>query len=224
MCVPERGIPIDGKKLRRLRDSKVLSQEGFARAIGVSGSWVGDAESGRKDRIARSIVEKLAQFMAVSNEEAVRRLSPDPDQMEEIKVRRCPFYDVKIPAGGWVDTEPKEQPDGFAHILDELPKDAFCLRILGDSMEPDYPSGSIVAFCPVRDGERGCEQFQNGKDYYFEHSDDKATFKRVFYEEGNDRFRLESLNKKYKPMYVPVQMKARMSRACGFGSTMRRID
>lgn len=137
-----------------------------------------------------------------------------------VTMTRRPFFDVKIPASGWIETEPREEPDGFTEVPGDVPNDAFCLRIHGQCMEPEFPSGSVIVFVPIRDGEKSSPQFEDGKPYYFEHSDGKATFKLVFYEAKKERYRLQPINPKYKTIYVPEQMKARMSRAI---QLMKRI-
>ncbi len=129
-------------------------------------------------------------------------------------IRKIPYFDVRVPASGWTETGPRDadEADGWEWVDKTVPDDAFALRINGDCMYPDFPSGSIIVFVPVRPGDRGT-QFEGGKPYYFEHSDGKATFKLVFFEPQRERWRLEPINRDFKPMYVPEQMMARLSRA-----------
>jgi transcriptional regulator with XRE-family HTH domain len=212
-----RSVPVDGGKLLRMRDSKLMTQDAFAHAIGASRDWVAKIETGKQKRMDRRYVIKIASFLGISPQEVVSRLAPinvmDGEQFERVTMQLCPYFDVKIPAGRWIDTEPREEPDGYVPLPIDMPSDAFCLRIFGECMEPDFPSGSVIVFVPVRDGEPNALQFEDGKPYYFEHSDGKATFKQVFYEASQQRYRLEPINPKCKTLYVPEQMKARMSRA-----------
>lgn len=177
----------------------------------MSESAVRAIEAGRRPRVLADNFRALADWMGVSVERAKAELGIQ--QFEPVMMRRYPYFDVKIPAGTWVDTEPRSTPDGFLELPADVPRDAFVLRIFGDCMEPEYPSGSIIVFVPVRHGEEGALQFEGGRDYYFEHSDGKATFKRVFFEPQKERWKLVPLNKKYKPIFVPEQMRARLSRA-----------
>lgn len=141
--------------------------------------------------------------------------TPPPQTIEPVSLRQVPFFDVKIPASGWVDSgeaRTVDEADGWTAVAGDVPKDAFALRIFGDCMEPEFPSGAVIVFVPVRPGDHGA-QFEPGKAYYFEHSDGKATFKKVFYEPPKQRYRLEPVNPKHNPIYVPEQMLGRLSRA-----------
>jgi SOS-response transcriptional repressor LexA len=134
-----------------------------------------------------------------------------------VKTRKYPVFHVKISAGRWADSEPRQAEDADSHVLldpDTTPDDAFVLQIEGDCMEPDYPSDSIIVFAPIREGE-GRDAFVGGRDYYVEHSDGMSTFKRVYFEQRGDDgfFRLEPINPKYDEIEVPRQMVARISRA-----------
>jgi SOS-response transcriptional repressor LexA len=184
--------------------------EGIARGMGFSSvdelySWIAVFEGDGPDSVE----------IPGPAREAVARLEQSKSN-ERLNVRRIPFFDVKIPAGGWVESGEGRTADeaaGYGLVDDQVPRDAFALRIKGDSMTPDYPSGSVVVFAPVRPGERDSKPFEPGKAYYFEHSDGKATFKAVYYEPPKERYRLEPINPKYRAMFVPEQMLARMSRA-----------
>lgn len=234
-------IVVPGVVIRMIRDEWMMSQARFAKAIGVSREWVVLTEKSDTRRIRPKTLEGLARAMGVSPRDAwgvldklnslgfrrkeqlgykvpgpVREVANGEERIERVKMRRVPFFDFKIPASGWAEScEPRgpDEADGWTTADEMVPGDAFALRIHGDCMEPEYPNGSIIIFVPIRPGEEKARQFESGRDYYFEHSDGKCTFKRVFYEPQKERFRLESLNKKYKPLFVPEQMLARMSRA-----------
>lgn len=206
-------VNIDGAALKRERVKRMLSQGGFATLIGQSSSWVSETERDGKRRTFLNVLGEIASKLRV-DPQSLRLF--ENQGVEFVQSRKFPVFNVSIPAGHWTDTGEGlkiEDADGWQELPIDTPDDAFCLRIRGDCMEPDYPSGSILVFVPIRQGERGVRQFESGRDYYFEHSDGKATFKRVFYDKEKERFRLECLNKKYKALFVPEQMLARMSRA-----------
>lgn len=220
-------VLVDGRKLEKIREQKLLTQEEFASLIGVNRSWVNATEKEGTRRVLRSIVVEIAKRLGVEPRQLVvdsdSAGEPSHQGFERVQATKRPFFDVTIPAGGWIESgEPRSasDADGWELVEAGIPEDAFLLRIFGPCMEPDYPSGSVIVFVPVRDGERGARQFENGKDYYFEHSDGKATFKRVYYEKEKERYKLVPLNSDFKTIYVPEQMKARLSRAV---MIMRRI-
>lgn len=234
-------IVVDGAVVRMIRDEWMMTQARFADLIGVSREWVVLTEKSESRRIRNHTLQGIARAMGKSPREAFLILSdlnrlgferkeqegykiPGPvakptdaneQRIEKVKIRRIPYFHLKLPAGRWTDAveaRTAEDADGTTVVDEKTPTDAFALLIEGDCMEPDFPSGSIVVFAPCRPGDHGL-QFESGKVYYFQNADGQATFKRVIYEPQRERFRLESLNPKYKPFYVPEQMLARMSRA-----------
>ena len=206
-------MEIDGRVLERERQKRLASQASFAQLIGESLTSVSEAERDGKRRTYLEDLKKIAAKLNV-DPHSLRRLQPEG--VEFVQSRKYPVFNVAIPAGRWSDSgqgRSVEDADDWIPLPLDTPDDAFVLRISGDCMEPDYPSGAMLVFVPIRIGESGVRQFESGRDYYFEHSDGKATFKRVFYEREKERYRLECLNKNYKPFHVPEQMLARMSRA-----------
>jgi len=199
-----------------------LNQAMFADKIGVSRDWVSQVEREKVKSVHRRVVGEVADALQMKPEDllAERKISTDPmgpgESFKLVKTRKYPVFAVTIPAGEWADSEPKaiDGADGWV-LLDPAttPIDAFALQITGDCMEPEFASGSTIVFAPIRDGEEGAKPLRQGEPCYFEHSDEKSTFKSVFYEPEHERYRLQPVNKKYSPIYVPAQMKARISRA-----------
>jgi len=74
--------------------------------------------------------------------------------------------------------------------------DAFAARVVGASMEPDYRAGDIVVFSPLADVTDGCDCFVRLE------PDHETTFKRIFFEHGGDRLRLQPLNPSFAPRTV----------------------
>jgi phage repressor protein C with HTH and peptisase S24 domain len=135
--------------------------------------------------------------------------------VDMVRLRRVPYFDFQMSASGWSDGaegRTRDEADGFVDVPSDAPSDAFAFRIKGDCMEPQFQNGSIIICVPVRPGDHGAN-FVAGKAYYFQTSDGKCTFKLVYFEPQRGRWRLESTNKKYEPIFVPEQMMARMSRA-----------
>jgi transcriptional regulator with XRE-family HTH domain len=57
--------PVDGKKLRELRDRKVLSQVGLAERSGVDQRTIGSLERGDYGSARPSTIRKLAEALGV---------------------------------------------------------------------------------------------------------------------------------------------------------------
>jgi phage repressor protein C with HTH and peptisase S24 domain len=197
---------------RRIRRETL---EGIAKAMGVDSS-----AAIRELRIADDMgPEKRAKSGFTFSGPALK-LAEEPDLRQEmdsdfVPLRGIPFFDFKVPASGWADGcegRRADEADGYVEVPADAPRDAFAFRIRGDCMIPTFPDGAIVVCVPVRPGDNG-EQFTGGKPYYCVNVANKCTFKNVYYEPPKERYRLESLNKKYRPFHLPVQEMARMSRA-----------
>jgi repressor LexA len=78
--------------------------------------------------------------------------------------------------------------------------DAFACRVVGDSMLPEYREGDIVVFSPARAVRSGMDCFARIE------PDHESTFKRVYFETGDDGeelIRLQPLNPVYPPRVLP---------------------
>ncbi len=106
----------------------------------------------------------------------------------------------KVAAGYPVDFDDMGYPVGFADdyikCLDIADPNAFAVRIIGDSMMPDYCEGNIVVFSPSR-------AVDNGDDCFIRFSDPhETTFKQVYFQEDGSVM-LQPRNKKYSPFVAP---------------------
>lgn len=103
------------------------------------------------------------------------------------------FTDMDYPAPprGAISDESLACPD----VTDP---DAFAARVVGDSMEPDYREGDVVVFSPLMkiDPAGGIDCFVRLE------RDVETTFKRVYFEKGGRRIRLQPLNSAYPPTIV----------------------
>ena len=95
---------------------------------------------------------------------------------------------------------PRGHADAFISCPDLDDPDAFAARVHGDSMEPVYREGDIVIFSPAQPP-------QHGDDCFVRFDDGQTTFKRVFFEQDEDRgvIRLQPRNEKYPPRTLPAE-------------------
>jgi SOS-response transcriptional repressor LexA len=105
----------------------------------------------------------------------------------------------KVTAGYPKDFNDLDYPVGVADDYIRCPdlhdKNAFAVRVVGDSMQPKYSEGDIVVFSPAA-------RVRNGDDCFVRFADPhETTFKRVFFEKGK-KFRLQPRNEKYAPIVV----------------------
>lgn len=110
--------------------------------------------------------------------------------------------------------------DRVEHIPDEGPPerltitapglndpDAFAMRLIGESMTPEYHAGDILIFSPKRKAE-------DGDDALIELVDGQSSFRRVFFEPevqgGKDLVRLQPRNVTMQPQLVNAVQIARI--------------
>jgi len=85
--------------------------------------------------------------------------------------------------------------DDYVRCPDLHDPNAFAVRVVGDSMIPNFSEGDIVAFSPAAD-------VQNGDDCFVRFSQPhESTFKRVFFE-AEEKVRLQPRNETYAPQIV----------------------
>lgn len=90
---------------------------------------------------------------------------------------------------------PRGVADDYIGCPDLHDPDAFATRVSGDSMAPKYNEGDIVIFSPA-------VSVRGGDDCFIRFEDGQTTFKRVFFESGEEGqaiLRLQPRNEKYRP-------------------------
>jgi len=103
----------------------------------------------------------------------------------------------KVSAGYPSDFDDLDYPVGVADDYVRCPDlhdpNAFAVRVVGDSMEPNFREGDIVIFSPAA-------EVHNGDDCFIRFSmPHETSFKRVFFEPDN-KVRLQPRNEKYSPI------------------------
>jgi DNA-binding XRE family transcriptional regulator len=135
-------LEITGEDIKKFREEKGLSQSYLAKKIGVHKNTIINYEKGQV--IPDSKQEQLATLISGKPEEGILRISY-PEDLEFIEL---PF--VSVPArASFV-----EMPDGLkgntheTYTVIKKGNSSFerqiCIEVNGDSMEPNYPSGTIV--------------------------------------------------------------------------------
>lgn len=97
---------------------------------------------------------------------------------------------------------PPKVADEYVSCPDIQDGEAFAARVHGDSMTPKYRQGDIVIFSPAA-------PCRDGDDCFVRFSDGQTTFKRVFFESGEDgtssMVRLQPRNERYRPQTIPSE-------------------
>lgn len=162
------------KNIKKYMELRNVDRMAIVEATGISYNTLSDWINGKNYPYIDKI-EILANFFQCNKADLIEDISKDGrlDSMEK-NVVRVPLLG-KIPAG--MPFEAVE--DMYTVDFEEVPsdwtkggKEYFALKIQGDSMEPEYPDGSIVVFLKTNSCESGqdCCVMVNAED---------ATFKRV---------------------------------------------
>ncbi|MFI4855322.1 MAG: LexA family transcriptional regulator [Phycisphaerales bacterium JB065] len=105
---------------------------------------------------------------------------------------------------------PARIADEYVSVPGMTDPDAFAARVCGESMLPDYREGDLVVFSPLADTTPGSDCFVRLE------RDDETTFKRVFFETGEDgseMIRLQPLNPQFAPKVVDREAVSGMYKA-----------
>jgi phage repressor protein C with HTH and peptisase S24 domain len=98
-------------------------------------------------------------------------------------------------------TYPRGVADDYVSCPDLNDRNAFAARVHGDTMNPKYRQGDIVIFSPALPP-------REGDDCFVRFADGHTTFKRVFFETGDDGaavLRLQPRNEKHRAQIVPSE-------------------
>jgi len=117
----------------------------------------------------------------------------------------------RVAAGYPADFTDLDYPARIAYAYVDAPgvedPDAFAATVVGSSMLPEYREGDVVIFSPLADVADGCDCFARLE------PDHESTFKRVFFEEGGRRVRLQPLNPDFPARTLDREQVAGLYRA-----------
>ena len=175
--------PDFGARLRAWREGNQFDLDAAACLLGVSGNYLYMIERG---------VHPPSPALAARFEEVLRGLS----------VFTAPATLRRVPILSWVQagraTSYEEMPAGWLDWLDCVCPDpkAFAVRVVGDSMLPEYPPGNLAVCMPSFPPKNNALAVAKIRD-------DCATFKKVtFRGKQPARFRLIPLNPEFATTVV----------------------
>ncbi len=185
--------------IKEARVKTGLTQERVAEIIGESHPNYNSMENGRRS-ISRKTIEKLSRIPGypLSKEEMlyIKALDKTPE-LESIGPPQG-FYPIPCKGSvtaGALELAEETQDVVYFQWMDPTvySGDMFCLKIKGDSMEPEFHDGGIILVRPAR-------AFQNNRYYVVQTENGETTFKVLRMESHGAK--LVPINKKYKPIKV----------------------
>lgn len=201
-------------ELKAARKKKGLNQGELGENLGVSRQTVQKWESGdvvpnvkRWHELEKALGMPLgwvAHFVALDDKDA--GFQGDTSTSEPQTAYRLSCFELKqvpiiswVNAGAWgdiVDTFEPGDADDWIMVTDKVSTAAFALKIIGDSMAPEFREGEIIIVDPDIQPDTGryvIAKTENGGN-----ENGEATFKQ-FIRDGNNIY-LKPLNNQYKMM------------------------
>lgn len=176
-----------GKAIKKLRVEKKMSQATLAEKVGVSTPNISRYESGKQNpefdkmkAIADALNVKMSDLILIAEGVNVKT-GPDLYRVPLISWVQAGnlkeiFINNDIDNVEWIETTYRAR------------KYTYALRVVGDSMEPKFPEGSIIIVEP--------EEPAINKSFVIARQDgNKATFKQLI-DDGMDRY-LKPINERY---------------------------
>lgn len=187
-----------GKRLKKARTDKGLTQQELAESINTSKSMISGYENGKNDP-ARSVLINLSKQLGVSinylmgwNDSPSEDIdiSKIPGVIMPVKLKRIPILG-SIACGEPLFAE--QNYEGYFMLDENLAGADFCLRAKGDSMiEANILERDLVFFKKTNDVENGTIAAVL--------IDDEATLKRI--SKSEDMLILQPCNRIYSPIII----------------------
>jgi SOS-response transcriptional repressor LexA len=199
---------VSGDKLRVLRKRrKLLSRAELAIRADLAISAIQTIENSPSYKPRGKTIRKLAKGLDMEPMDLLEQIRVNGDDGADTSgigdveaVGVLPTYDIDVAAGPWSHATVCELNADDPEQARIIKTGRFRLRISGNCMEPDYPSGSVVEFVILRYDE---DALQIGRDYVICKSDNTATFKRLI-AKHDDTLSLAPLNQRDHPGIVVV--------------------
>lgn len=187
-----------GQRLKQAREKAELSQRGLAKRSGLSQQLISKLENGLVESTTEAFA--LAEALRVNplwlatgkgSPRGNDNVADGPDIMAHVPLVSW------VAAGNWrevVDPYPAGEGERLVPVTRRVGKNAYALRVQGDSMEPVFPNGSIIIVDPDAEPRQGS--------YVIVRLDDaeQATFKQLVVD-GGARY-LKPLNPRYPVMTI----------------------
>lgn len=217
-------------RFEKVIDFTGLSAYKLAKELGTSEAVISNIRSGKTKPSFDFLSKLLNKYKAINANWLYTGIGEttlnEPETTYKVstpKNKLIPFYDVEAAAGAntVVDVMPVQNPSGSIDVGDLLSDSEAAIRIYGNSMTPNYPSGCVVGLREVRDG-----VVEFGNVYVIETTDNRY-LKRLFkdkegkgylcYSDNNQVF-ADGIRKGeayYEPFTIPFESIIRMYRVTG---------
>ena len=190
MDVNEKMVFVE-KSFRQLQTmGRVKTQGDFARLLGVSQNTISAAKNGDERYLTDSLISRI-QSLLEQPEESVST------------TKTIPVFPVEAMAGTMVEFFQSVKEYDCERMISPIKGVDYAIKISGDSMSPEYPSGSLCLIKRVDE-----KQFVAWNEVYVLDTDNGAVIKRIRKTDKDGVVECVSINPAYQPFmfetsYIP---------------------
>lgn len=176
---------------------KGINKSEFGRMIGVSNAYISSIRKSiqpdKAEKIASSFPDLNITWLITGEGEMLLDVQP------EIHGYEIPLLPVQAHGGSLTDFEESVMEYECEKVISPIREAKFALTITGDSMSPEYPSGSMVLVKQIN--ERAFIEW--GKVYVLD-TCNGVVIKQLMPHEDSSIIRCVSLNTNYPPFDIPL--------------------
>ena len=187
------------EKLRRfesnfsiLRARGIIKTQGdLATLIGVSNKSISAAKNGNETYLTESLLSKI---------DAAVNYYTAPATSEELEREMIPVLPTDARAGTLADFSESVEAYNCERMVSPIRGADFAMQVTGDSMSPEYPSGSVIICKKINE-----KAFIEWGKVFVLDTDNGAVIKSVRKTENDNEIECVSLNPAYQPFRIDTE-------------------
>jgi phage repressor protein C with HTH and peptisase S24 domain len=187
--------------VKRLRGKTGMTQVEFADKIGIKQSYLSEIETGRRG-LSRDVISKIQEYF---DEEFLSKFDTLKAHVEQKEAEEDIIYVQMLPisaaAGSLNDFAVSVRDSDCEKIISPIRGADLAITISGDSMEPEYHSGSQILI--KRINERAFIDW--GKVYVLDTCNGNVIKKIFPVKDDSDKLKCVSINPEYPPFEVSLE-------------------
>ena len=190
-----------GEKLRQYFENQGIKQVDIASAIGVNPSYITKIYKGERE-IGKEQVDKwvthygLSKIWLLTGEGEMLQSGTDSTETTDV-ANKIPLLPVSAQGGSLNDFVVSVKESDCERIISPIKDAEYAMSVSGDSMSPEYPSGSQILIKRINE-----KAFIDWGRTYVLDTCNGTVIKRLFPTESKDRVICKSINPEYPPFEV----------------------
>lgn len=172
------------KAFRQLQaEGRVKTQGDFAKMLGVSQNTISAAKNGDERYLTPSLISRIGFVLDKSGSDAGAKM--------------IPVFPVEAMAGTMVEFFQAVKEYDCEKMVSPIKGAEYAIKIYGDSMSPEYPSGSLCLIKRVDE-----RQFIAWNEVYVLDTDNGAVIKKIRRTDRENVVECVSINPNYQPFTI----------------------